>query len=151
MTDRTLLLSHLDPQLVLHGSERSHEQLALFIEEGGRARIEVVAYRKEFNKDEYTFRVLRFNLASARDGACHVEMDDLREDLADGGYLSEQIDILTNGHTIHWMHGESRGCLTTEASEAQTIIAGHDYTGEPAPTADRRRHAHVYAEELACA
>lgn len=151
MTDRTLLLSGLVPQLVLHGTERSHEQLALFIEEGGRARIEVVTFRGEFNKDEYTFRVLRFNLASARDGACHVDLDALREDLADGGYLSEQLDILTNGHTIHWMKGESRGSLTTEASEAQTIIAGHDYTGEPAPNADRRRHAHFYAEEMACA
>ena len=143
MADHTLLAHDASP--ILHGSEDAYEEMVILFEEGSRVRIETRRAAAVRSKDECSYRVIAVRLASAREGTCCVDLELLREDLADGGFLSDAIEDIVKGFIVQPIrHGHYIGSLTQEASEALDRVGVESYTGEPAPWADRRGH-HVEA------
>ena len=82
MADHTLLAHDASP--ILHGSDDAYEEMVLLFEEGSRVRIETRRAAAVRSKDECSYRVIAVRLASAREGTCCVDLELLREDLADG-------------------------------------------------------------------
>jgi len=140
MADRTFLLNDIRPVLFSGADKRnSSESLFLVIEEGQRVRLEIDRDRPH-TADEFSYRTLRYRLASAVDGPRHLKLDELREDLCDGGLLSCLIDEVMAGHRVTRTRYGFLGSLDDNAT-----YANHDiqalmgcYTGQPDPSADRR-------------
>jgi len=85
--------------------------------------------------DEYHRCVLTWPLESARQGACAIDVDTLREDLSDGGRLSVLLDRIHDGHSIEWNGSNHIGILTENAREAcceisHLIEVGRRYVSE---------------------
>lgn len=73
--------------------------------------------------DVYHRRDLVWQIASARNGSCAVDVEALRDDLAEGGVLSRLLDRVRAGHSIEWDGSNMVGRLTDDAEEAREEIS----------------------------
>jgi len=80
--------------------------------------------------DEWKGRTMTWQLASSKFGACVLDIDRLRRELADGGYLSFLLDRVRAGHTVKWDGNNYVGRLTEDAVDASDDIENDDYAAD---------------------
>ena len=71
---------------------------------------------------EHHRRVLAYTVASAKGGSLALDIDALREDLAEGGTLATLIDRIIDGHAVEWDGSNNIGVLDEDASEADEAL-----------------------------
>ena len=81
---------------------------------------------------EWHGRTLVYELASAKGSlGCHINLDALRADLSEGGWLSTAIDTIRAGHSVEWDGSNMVGKLTKKARAASERLGwqlDHDPT-----------------------
>ena len=73
---------------------------------------------------EWHGRTLVYSLSSARGGlGLHIDLDKLRDDLREGGWLSTAIDTIRAGHSVEWDGSNMVGKLTKKARAASERLS----------------------------
>ena len=111
---------------------RSHEKALLLINEDGLVSIRTRTYYggDATPIEEWNRRTLTYGLASSAGGACVLDMDRLKEDLAEGGRLASLIDRIRDGHEVMWNGHNFVGRITADAEDADIILQDLDYTAD---------------------
>lgn len=132
MTDYSSRIEHISP--MLDGKEHHYsDELTLDIDDSGVSVFVRTRYSSDngIPMDVWHGRRREYVLAT---GPAVIALDQIREDLKDGGKLSILIDRIRAGHSVDWDGSNFRGKLNDDADEADRELdsmINDDWRGNP--------------------
>ena len=134
MADYTDILKDLSKPVLLERTSNNYDEASIEIDEDGAVSLSVDNHLngdKSMPMDEWNGRTISITLASAYNASRVLDIDRLRDDLAEGGTLATLIDRVVAGHTVEWDGSNNTGHLTEDAREAlEDTTEPLDYTAD---------------------
>ncbi|ARJ66117.1 hypothetical protein WV31_10805 [Magnetospirillum sp. ME-1] len=139
------------PTVLRHSSKTSYEILVLHLEAYREPRLMVMTGPLVLDEDDHNKVRRRYELASARYETIEINIEALREEMSEDGFMTEHVlPLLPGWRTYETTYSRAAGTVIVRAGTNEMGVGHHAirldscvraYNGPPAPWADRRRVA----------